>query len=181
MTEASISLVGICYHAFNVRYPFEWTLVNEPTNDFDPNACFVALNGSRIGFIPRTMNRTYNASTHAIKDARITYEYGRLFICVDLVKYENRDEEKKEMDTQKTTQENKQEDEKARTQEDEKQEDEKARTQQDEKARTQQDEKARTQQDEKARTQEVALKRTFDDALDDAVEGTVKCAQAKIG
>lgn len=77
-----IQLNGTFAQSFDVDCPFAWGMVDEPDNKYDSNAVYVTLNGSNVGYVPRSANHKFRASTHYVSNARICVLRGRLSIFV---------------------------------------------------------------------------------------------------
>lgn len=93
-----ISLVGTNFRSYRIDEPFTWKLVNEPDNPHDSEACFVALNGGNVGYVPRQQNSELNASTCDIQKVDFKVSRGQISIMVT-VKMKKFEEKKEDCDS----------------------------------------------------------------------------------
>jgi hypothetical protein len=58
-------------------------MVFEPSNRYDPNAVLLLLNDQKIGYVPKTMNKSINPLTSQIKDWKITVNRGQISFKIE--------------------------------------------------------------------------------------------------
>lgn len=68
---------------FDILDESEMKMVFEPSNPYDPNAVLLLLNGQKIGYVPKTMNKSINPSTSQIKDWKITVNRGQISFTIE--------------------------------------------------------------------------------------------------
>lgn len=80
---------------FSVNEPFTWKLVNEPDNPYDTGACYLALNGSNVGYVSRRQNSVLNETTCDIQRVECRVSGGQISFTV-LVKMKKKFEKNEE-------------------------------------------------------------------------------------
>ena len=64
----------------------------EPENSYDSNAVVLLLNNQKVGYVPRSHNRSINPSTSIIKDWNMRVQHGKITFIINTSPLEEDDE-----------------------------------------------------------------------------------------
>ena len=83
-SESAMSFVaaGTFVCTFDIPDESEMKMMFEPSNPYDPDAVLLLLNGQKIGYVPKTMNKSINPSTSQINDWKITVNRGQVSFII---------------------------------------------------------------------------------------------------
>lgn len=68
---------------FDIPDESEMKMAFEPSNPYDPNAVLLLLNDQKIGYVPKSMNKSINPSTSQIKDWKIRVNKGQISFTIE--------------------------------------------------------------------------------------------------